>query len=114
MNHSASETHLVVYGHQNCYLSRSLKRELEDQHIDFEWRDVNEGEPRFKDELKALARGNLSVPTVIFADGTVMVEPRPAQVFDKLRPGPAEPQEKVEPDHSELLARLKRSTSSRA
>ncbi len=114
MGRSTSDGHLVVYGHQNCYLSRSLKRELEEKRIEFEWRDVNEGEPRFKDELRALARGNLSVPTVIFADGTVMVEPRPAQVLDKLELPTTPPEEKVEPNHAELLARLKHSTISRA
>ncbi len=104
---------LVIYGHQNCPLSRWLVRELEENHVEFEWRDVNEGEPRFKDELRALARGYLSVPTVIFADGSVMVEPRPAQVLDKVRPPSAAPQGQVEPNQAELLARLQRRASVR-
>ena len=52
--------------------------------VEYEWRGVMTGEPRFQDELRQLARGYLSAPTVIFPDGTVMVEPRPDDVLDKL------------------------------
>jgi len=58
---------------------------LAEHHIEHEWRDVRDGEPRFRDELRQLARGYLSVPTVIFPDGTVMVEPRPEDVLGKLK-----------------------------
>ncbi len=77
--------HLIVYGHGDCALSLWLALSLKENHIEHEWRDVRKGEPRFKGELKELTHGNLSVPTVIFPDGTVMVEPRPDQVLDKLR-----------------------------
>ncbi len=75
---------LIVYGHDYCGLSQMLAEALAEHHIDHEWRDVKNGEPRFQDELRKLARGYLSVPTVIFPDGTVMVEPRPNRVLEKL------------------------------
>lgn len=59
---------------------------LTEHHIEHERRDVQDGEPRFQDELRQLARGYLSVPTVIFPDGTVMVEPWPEDVLGKLKP----------------------------
>ena len=62
-----------------------LAEVLAEHHIEHEWRDVRDGEPRFRDELRQLARGYLSVPTVIFPDGTVMVEPRPEDVLGKLK-----------------------------
>lgn len=76
---------LIVFGHDNCGLSRWLAQELEHEQIAHEWRDVLKGDPRFKAELRALAHGYLSVPTVVFPDGTVMVEPRPDEVLSKLR-----------------------------
>ena len=83
-NSSLSTSRLIVYGHAYCGLAAWLQRTLDENGIDYEWRDVRTGEARFKDELKALARGYLSVPTVIFPDGTVMVEPRPEMVLKKL------------------------------
>lgn len=78
---------LIVYGHAFCGQARTLRRALESANLDFEWRDVRQGDPEFQEELRGLANGFLSVPTVVFPDGTVMVEPRTQQVIDKARPG---------------------------
>jgi len=80
-----NNSRLIVYGHDYCGLSQMLAEALAENHIDHEWRDVKNGEPRFQNELRKLARGYLSVPTVIFPDGTVMVEPRPNRVLEKLK-----------------------------
>lgn len=84
MDIPAEECRLIVYGRHSCGRSHWLYQELTENHIDFEWRDIVMGEPRYRDELKSLARGYLSVPTVIFPDGTVLVEPRPDQVLARL------------------------------
>lgn len=84
-----NNSRLIVYGHDYCGLSQMLAEALAEHHIDHEWRDVKNGEPRFQDELRKLARGYLSVPTVIFPDGTVMVEPRPNKVLEKLKSAPS-------------------------
>jgi len=75
---------MVVYAHDYCGQAKSLAYVLEKHNIDHEWRDVLRGEPAWKEELKRLARGNLSVPTVVFPDGTVMVEPWPEEVLEHL------------------------------
>lgn len=106
MKMPVAEARLIVYGHQDCSLSRWLRRELEENQIEFEWRDVKEGFPRFQDELSAVAHGNLSVPTVIFPDGKVLIEPRPKDVLDQLRSSRRTRQQRVIPNHAELLARL--------
>lgn len=80
---------LIVYGRHSCGRSHWLYEELMEHQVDFEWRDIVMGEPRFREELLKLARGCLSVPTVIFPDGAVMVEPRPDQVLNKLQLGDA-------------------------
>jgi glutaredoxin len=78
------DTRLIVYGHDFCWQARRLASVLDKYGIRYEWRDVSEGEPRYQDELRRLTRGNLSVPTVVFLDGTVMVEPWPDDVLKKL------------------------------
>ncbi|MCI0474726.1 MAG: hypothetical protein L0Y55_00610 [Anaerolineales bacterium] len=85
MDHMERNT-LIVYGHDYCWQSQLLKKTLLDHRIEYEWRDVMAGDPRYQTDLKKVARGNLSVPTVIFPDGTVMVEPMPSQVLHRLKP----------------------------
>lgn len=75
---------LVVYGHDYCGQARMLADALKKHAIEHEWRDIRTGDPAYKDELRELARGYLSVPTVVFPDGTVMVEPWPETVLEKL------------------------------
>jgi hypothetical protein len=61
-----------------------LYHSLEEHGIAYEVRDILKGDPAWKGELRKLARGNLSVPTVVFSDGSVMVEPGPRSVIEKL------------------------------
>lgn len=75
--------HTIVYGHDYCPQALLLVKALTQYAVDYEWRDIMD-EPQRQAELKQLASGNLSVPTVVFADGAVMVEPWPAQVLKKL------------------------------
>lgn len=86
MNDETANAPLIVYGRKSCGSARWLSEVLDENSVHYEWRDIALGEPRFQSELRALARGYLSVPTVVFGDGTVMVEPRPDQVLNKLRP----------------------------
>ncbi len=85
MDVPAQQCPLIVYGRHSCGRSHWLYEELMENQIDFEWRDIVMGEARYREELMALSRGYLSVPTVIFPDGSVMVEPRPDQVMARLR-----------------------------
>ena len=91
MNSEQPAEQIIVYGHQYCSQAMVLAAALQRNRIDHEWRDILNGDPAWKDELRALARGNLSVPTVVFPDGGVLVEPWPDQVLKRLgdekRPG---------------------------
>jgi mycoredoxin len=75
---------LIVYGHNRCGLSLLIANTLKKNNIEHEWRDILQGDPAWKEELKELARGYLSVPTLVFPDGTVLVEPSPKKVLEKL------------------------------
>ena len=80
----AEESKVVVYGHKHCPQALLLIAALDKHNVDYEWRDVMGDDPNYKDELRQLANGNLSVPTLIFPDGTVMIEPWPGKVLKKL------------------------------
>jgi mycoredoxin len=75
---------IIVYGHNYCPQVGMVLNILKKYQIDYEWRDVREGDLRFQAELQALAKGFLSVPTLVFPDGTVMVEPWRSEVLQKL------------------------------
>jgi len=75
---------VIVYGHRYCSQAGWLKSVLNNKHVDYEWRDVYAADTGNADQLRSLAGGNLSVPTVIFPDGSVLVEPWPGQVLKKL------------------------------
>lgn len=86
MDYTQSTPRLIVYGNAYCPQAQTLAEALAKHHIDHEWRDVTDGDPRYADELRALANGNLSVPTVILPDGTVLIESWPQAVLSKLKP----------------------------
>lgn len=75
---------LILYGHNYCPQVSGLRRNLDSNNVDYEWREVTTDYPHYQAELKALAGGYLSVPTVIFPDGSVMVEPPTRSVLQKL------------------------------
>jgi hypothetical protein len=62
-----------------------LQGHLNRNGMTYEWRDLEKGDPQFKDELRLRARGYLSVPTVIFPEGEVLVEPHPKEVLARLK-----------------------------
>jgi mycoredoxin len=75
----------IIYGHEFCAQARYLQSYLDRNSVAYEWRDIVDGDPRYRDELRLLARGFLSVPTVVFPDGQVMVEPNPKEVLTRLK-----------------------------
>jgi mycoredoxin len=79
-----TQERLIVYGHNHCGLAIMIARTLKDNHIDHEWRDILHGDPVWKDELRRLAKGNLSVPTLLFPDGSVLIEPSPKKLLEKV------------------------------
>lgn len=78
------EKKLIVYGHHHCAEALRMEAFLNQNSIAYEWRDIAEGDPAFKEELRLLANGYLSVPTIILPNGEVLVEPYPREVFSKL------------------------------
>ncbi len=74
---------IVVYGTNWCYDSKRARTLLDQNHIPYEFIDIDvdmEGR-KFVEETN---RGCRSVPTIVFPDGSILVEPSNQVLSEKL------------------------------
>lgn len=65
---------IIMYGTTWCGASNRAKKLFEDYQIEFEWINIDKdiaGEKR----VQEINNGYKSVPTIIFSDGSILVEP---------------------------------------
>jgi mycoredoxin len=77
------ETKIIVYGTTWCGDSRRARRILDENQIPYLWVDIdNDSEGRkFVEQVN---KGYRSVPTIVFPDGTILVEPSSSELKEKL------------------------------
>lgn len=74
---------IIVYGAAWCGDSRRARAVLERHKIDYEWIDIDlNAEARRR--VETLNNGMRSVPTILFPDGSIMVEPADQELESKL------------------------------
>ena len=74
---------IIVYSTDWCGDCRRAKRFLDGHQIAYE--NVNiEQVPEAMEAVKRLNHGNRSVPTIVFPDGSILVEPSNVQLAQKL------------------------------
>ena len=71
---SAPRDRITVYGVNWCPDCRQSRATFEETNVPYVWIDIDENKLGEKFVL-ATNRGNRSVPTIIFPDGTILVEP---------------------------------------
>lgn len=74
---------IIVYGTTWCYDTFRAKKILDKNNIPYTWIDIDkdmEGR-KFVEETN---HGYRSVPTIVFPDGTILVEPSNADLLAKL------------------------------
>jgi glutaredoxin-like protein len=77
------ETRIKVYGTTWCPDCVRAKQVLARHSISYDWIDISsDGEARAY--LEKVNRGNRSVPTIVFPDGSIMVEPSNSELEKKL------------------------------
>jgi mycoredoxin len=74
---------IVVYGTSWCYETRRARNVLDLNHIAYRWVDV-EKDPEASEYVKRINRGYRSVPTIVFPDGSILVEPSETELKKKL------------------------------
>jgi glutaredoxin len=74
---------ITVYGGPGCADCRRSKRFLDERGIDYAWIDLAD-DPAAEATVMRLNRGMRVIPTIVFADGSVLSEPSDAELAAKL------------------------------
>ena len=78
-----AENPLTVYGAPWCSDCKRAKKFLGEQRVHYAWVDVDQ-DPEGLMVVERANQGKHIIPTILFADGTVLVEPTNAQLATKL------------------------------
>ena len=74
---------IMMYGALWCSDCQRAKAFFEDHNIDYTWIDITDNDDAIA-RVEALNNGNRSIPTILFPDGDIMVEPSNAELASKL------------------------------
>lgn len=74
---------IIVYATSWCPDCRRAKKFLDDHGITYEYVDIDKNREASA-TVKQLNNGNRSVPTILFPDGSILVEPGNSQLAEKL------------------------------
>jgi glutaredoxin len=74
---------ITFYGAQWCADCRVSKRYLDEHGIEYEYIDL-EQVPEAATEVERLNNGLQSIPTIVFPDGSVLVEPNNEELAKKV------------------------------
>jgi mycoredoxin len=77
-------TQIKVYGTKWCGDTKRALRIFDEQKIDYDWIDIDKNEEG-KNFVKEINNGNRSVPTIIFPDDSILVEPSNNELLSKLQ-----------------------------
>jgi len=78
-----ASSQLTLYGTTWCGASRRVRLFLESHSIPFTWVDIDIDPPAAR-RVEELNHGCQSVPTLVWPDGSVMVEPSNERLAEKL------------------------------
>ena len=74
---------ITVYGTEWCSDCQRSKKLLDDNNIPYTWIDIS-NQTEYRDYVKNLNNGYESVPTIVFEDGSILVEPSDKDLSIKL------------------------------
>lgn len=77
------ENELIVYGTTWCYDTFRAKKYLDKNHIAYRWVDIDK-DAEGRKFVEQTNNGMRSVPTILFPDGSVLVEPSDDEIAVKL------------------------------
>lgn len=73
-----------MYGTPWCGDTTRAKKVFEEFNVEFEWIDINK-DKKAEETVKKINNGNKSVPTIIFPDESILVEPNKPTLIAKLK-----------------------------
>lgn len=75
---------IKVYGTEWCGDCRRARRFFDQHQIQYEWVNIDR-DSQAEAYVRSVNRGMRSVPTILFADGSLLVEPSTFQLEQKLQ-----------------------------
>ena len=78
------EKEIILYGTRWCGDTRRAKKVFEKMKVDFQWIDIDK-DKNAESFVKETNNGFRSVPTIIFPDGSILVEPKNDVLEEKLK-----------------------------
>lgn len=79
-----AESKILVYGTNWCPDCRRAKDVFSKMNIEYEWLDTDSDQSA-RSHVMSVNHGNCSVPTILFPDGSILVEPSSMALETKLR-----------------------------
>lgn len=76
-------TQIVLYGTIWCSGTWFVRSLLDERRIPYQWVDIDQ-DPQAAAYVEEVNRGYRSVPTIIFPDGSILVEPSQPELERKL------------------------------
>ena len=74
---------ITVYGADWCSDCKRSKRLLDSKNIEYTWVDVDNNEAALQ-TVKSLNQGKRIIPTIVFPNGDILVEPTDSELSLKL------------------------------
>ena len=74
---------IVIYATEWCWDCRRARKFFKQHNIAFQWVNIDHDEQAEK-FVKQTNKGMRSVPTIVFPDGSILVEPSDKQLAQKL------------------------------
>lgn len=81
-----AENEIVVLGTDRCGDCRRTRRFLDEHQVPCRWINIDR-DPGAEAQVRKVNRGNRSVPTLFFPDGTILVEPSTQDLARRLGMG---------------------------
>ena len=76
-------TEIRVYGTDWCGDCAQAKSFMDAHNITYDWINIDD-ETQYRNYVTGLNRGKMRVPTIVFADGSILVEPSNEELSEKL------------------------------
>ena len=78
-----NEPKIIFYGTSWCYSSRRARTMLDQHNLPYDWIDIDYDEEG-RAYVEKVNNGYRSVPTIVFPDGSILVEPTTNDLKNKL------------------------------
>lgn len=80
------QSEITVYGANWCGDCRRSKKFMDDNGVGYHWVDI-ENDPAAIDLVLKLNGGKRIIPTIVFEDGSILIEPTNSELAKKLGVG---------------------------